>query len=147
MEDLRPDEELEAKEFEEATKSRWSKPQFPQLPNRPKLPKRPNLRTLRNKWFIGFVILLIVLFGGRWLNHVLRNDNKTPAAPTTAQPVAANQPKATSTAPTTTPAPTSSQTPSQVPDTGPGDTLAIFLVVTGIAAGLHYVSYGSKTRS
>lgn len=146
MEDLRPDEELEAKEFEAATRSKWQRPNFPQLPNRPRLPKRPNTGFFRNKWFIGFVILLVILFGGRWLHHVLKSDGTKTSRPTTAVQTtpSTNKTPAAATTPATTPSP--SQTPNQVPNTGPGDTAAIFAAAVFVAGSAHYMITSRKSR-
>lgn len=154
MDDLiRPDEDLEAKEFEEATRNRW---QRPQLPSRPKMPrfKISELDWALNKWVIGLFVILVVLFGGRYLHHVLKSDD-TKNKPTTAQTTATSQPTAssagsTNTGSTTTPAGTSqniSQTPGQVPNTGPGSTAAIFVVATLLAGSAHYFVTSTRKSS
>lgn len=144
MEDLRPDEELEAKEFEEATKSRWNRPQFPQMPSRPQMPKRPTMRSFLDKWVIGLILILIILFFARWLNHVLRNDHKKPpATPVVTQPVV-KKPAPATPAPAVTPTPT--QTSTQVPNTGPGSTAAIFAASVFVAGSTHYVITARKSR-
>ncbi len=133
MEEIRPDEELEAKEFEEATKSRWKKPDW----------KISELDWALNKWVIGLVLILIVLFGGRWVHHALKNDDtkKAPVAVQTTKPTT----KPVTTTPTATePKPT--QTPTEVPNTGPGSTAAVFLAAVIIAGSGHYVITSRKTR-
>lgn len=149
MENLRPDEELEAKEFEEATRDKWQRPQLPRMPNlpsRPRLPSGLRLPGGKSKWLIGIVVVVALIFGGRWLHHELKGNQSNPQTPPPATATTNSpQPQASaSTAPTNSGA--QAQSSGQVPNTGPGDTAAIFLAAT-LAAGLaHYLVSSRKTR-
>lgn len=144
MDDLiKPDEQLEAKEFEQATKSGWRMPSKPNI-------KRSDLDWVINKWVIAVVAIIIVLIGGRWIHHILKTDDNKPA-PVAVVNKPADKPKpqpATNVGPTAPPAvPTkpSGPAPAELPNTGPGSTVAIFLAVTVIAGSLHYVTTTRKS--
>lgn len=147
MENLRPDEKLEAKEFEAATRSRWQR--F-RRPSRPYWQRQPRLPSSKSKWLIALVIFLIILFGGRWLNHVLKNnDTNRPTTPTTTQSTTstqATQKSQTENSSTPTNPGTNPQTGNQVPDTGPGSVAAVFLAAGIIGGSVHYVLTRQKAN-
>lgn len=107
------------------------------------------------QWVMLLVYLLIalvvaagVVLGGRWVYNKVRNEpaqettatsNKVPEPPATS----GNQSSASSQKPANRPSP--SPTPGQasqddrIADTGPGETVAIFISVSVVVAGLHYI--------
>lgn len=104
----------------------------------------------------ALVVAVALVFGGRWVYQKLTQDEtpttsvqpgsneQLPAAPDTNKPV--TPPAAGTTPPTdTTPPPpnrpqTSPTPPSgELPNSGPGQTVALFVSSSLIAAGLHFV--------
>jgi len=127
-------------------------------------PPRRNWRQFydnRNQWLttpvkviVGIVIVVALVFLGRYVHHVLKNDNKTKTgstSQTSKKPAtgnsqngqsstnqnsssSANQSTGSAFQPnTTTPVPADGQ----ITNTGPGDTVAIFLAASFGAAALH----------
>lgn len=107
----------------------------------------------------ALIIILIVVFGGRWLHHELShksnvnpapaNTKQLPAVPngTTGSKAKSGSNKSSasnSTNSSTNPTPSTNN--SNLPNTGPGNDLAIFLVVAFVAASLHYLA-GLRARS
>jgi cytoskeletal protein RodZ len=118
----------------------------------------------RRGWLIAFVYMIIallfalaVVFFGRWLYHRIHKSS-TPAP--TSQPAAAPATPSTpsnnssnsstqntsnnssnSSSSNSTPAQNSTTTPSngQVPNTGPGNVVALFVGTAVLIGGLHYV--------
>lgn len=104
-------------------------------------------------WFTLFLYILIalafaviVVFGGRWIYNKIKKDDK-PADTTTQQPaVPAPEAPVATTPPAPTPnqtnnSNTGTQTPSttQIPNSGPGDVLALFIGTAAVVGGLHFV--------
>jgi hypothetical protein len=112
----------------------------------------------RRGWFMVIVYMLIalafavaVVFLGRWVYHKIHKTDNTSSQPASNIPGPATP--ATPTAPSTTPNNSSNTTnnssntqnnsatqPSgQVPNTGPGNIVALFVGTAVIVGGLHYV--------
>lgn len=101
---------------------------------------------------LAIAVAILVVFGGRWVYHKVHNSNKptpapagnnSPAAPSDNQPTnqntqnTPNNPNSNASS-----QPSSTSQPAQntaLPNTGPGDVVAIFAAVTIAAAGLHYI--------
>lgn len=108
----------------------------------------------------ALIIILIIVFGGRWLHHELSHNNgpkptpantkQLPAVPngttnSKAKTNSNNSSADNSAGANSTPTPTTSGN-SNLPNTGPGNDLAIFLVIAFAAASLHYIA-GLRARS
>ena len=96
----------------------------------------------------ALIILLILIFGGRWLHHELSNNNGVKPAPANTKqlPAVPNGTTNSKAKPSSNSSPVSSSTPtpttssnSNLPNTGPGNDLALFLSVALAAASLHYL--------
>lgn len=102
---------------------------------------------------IALVVAASVVFGGRWLYNTIRDEPaqetttttdrsaEPPTAPAPSQPGTAPQappPQPTPT-PQPTPAPTLSTQGAQIANTGPGETIAIFVGASALAGGIHYL--------
>lgn len=145
MADFKPDEELEAQEFESIESEGRQVPDW--------------VKTL-GKVLAGLAIVVLLVLGGRWVNQQLSRDTTDKPAPTaTKQSPTAKQPTESTTpsggSGTTTGGGAStggggasattgqdqnlkSQTGGNIPNTGPGDVAAIFLGASFIAGALHY---------
>jgi hypothetical protein len=123
----------------------------------------------RRGWFMVIVYMLIallfavaVVFLGRWVYHKVHKTEPTPAANTSAQNTGTNPQLATPATPTgnsgsssqntsnnssgTSTTTTNPATNGQVPNTGPGNVVALFAGTAVIVGGLHYV-YGLRRTS
>ena len=111
-------------------------------------------------WALGFATLIVTVlvvmglfFGGRWTYRKFRPQNQPVAVTNVAQDASPQTPDSTpqtsgsspvgstsAPAPTSTPTnttPTTQKSTSNLPSTGPGDTVAIFILVTIIAYIAH----------
>lgn len=111
----------------------------------------------------ALIVILIIIFGGRWLHHELTHNNGVKPAPANTKqlpPVpngttnskaksssgksgASSSANSTNSSPAATAGTNSS---SNLPNTGPGNDLALFLVVAFAAASLHYLAKSSNAR-
>jgi cell division protein FtsN len=110
-------------------------------------------------WLMLLVYLLIalvvaagVVLGGRWVYNSATDNEPVQETTTTsdtqpAEPAPAAEPNQSATPPqTSSPSPTPTPTPSPTPprsgeitNSGPAETIGIFIAVTVAAAGLHYI--------
>lgn len=133
MADISPDREQESKEFDAATAG------------------RPWMRWV--KIAVAVIIgLVILLFLARFIHHELKSSSKKPAitVPTKqnsgAQTQTGQSPSGSGTQAPTTPPASGGKTAAgaQVPNTGPGSTLAIFLGASVLAALIHRRAIGRR---
>ena len=112
-----------------------------------------NWRAIAAQVAVALIVLVIILFGGRWLHHELTHKNtvKLAAASTKNLPPA---PQATGSSQSTGSSSGSTQTStnsstsnSNLPNTGPGDDLTIFLAVSLAVASLHYANNWRKSQN
>lgn len=107
--------------------------------------RRPDWLTTPILVVIGVIIIVALVFLGRWIHHSLKNSTPSPTTATTSQnpgqvpkqPGVTTTPSNTSSG--TNPQPSTSGSAAQLPNSGPGDVAAIFLASSFGAAGLHYI--------
>lgn len=115
------------------------------------------------QWLMLLVYLLIalvvaagVVLGGRWVYNNVRDEPAQEVTTTTSDrenesPAPTGNQPGTSPGTTTNPPPTPTPNPStqggQIADTGPGDTVAIFVGVSTVMAGLHYIITRRRANS
>lgn len=92
---------------------------------------------------IALVVAGLVVLGGRWAYNAIRGDEPTQEVTTTgrsSQPPAAPAPATTpQPAPAPQPAPTPPNQRDQISNTGPSETIAIFVSVSVLAGVTHYL--------
>ena len=101
------------------------------------------------RWLVGILAILVVAFLlillARWIYHATHHHSKPVSSTSQKAPVAPSQSKnsasqkSTSNSSSSSPNPSSSGGNSQITNTGPGDTTAIFVGVSAIAGGAHYI--------
>lgn len=158
-------------EFEESVKNRTDEPTI-SADTEPTMYERMSAQP----WFdwavriiLAVIVILIIVFGGRWIHHRLENRNKPVNVPTAVNQTPSSPNRSatgtgsSSNAGTGTGSGTkqnSSQSPSsgstatgpslksgqQLSNTGPGNVVAVFLASGFAAAGLHYV-YANRRNS
>lgn len=87
---------------------------------------------LGRKILIGLIILVLAILAIRQVNHTFFATTAPTPSPQTAQ-------GAGSTQPTKSKKPKASSKPAEMPNTGPGNIVAVFLGVSALAAGGHYL--------
>lgn len=128
--DFKPDKNLEAEEFRTITRSRYS----------------TMYRNTLIRIIAAIIIIILLVLAGRWIHHELKNRNKTPSTSGTTQIQQSSVNKPGVSAPSSgsgsntnsNSAQKPTQTSTQVPNTGPGDVVAIFLAASFAAAALHF---------
>jgi hypothetical protein len=104
---------------------------------------------------VAVLVAVLLVLGSRWTYHKLShkssdnvavNNNKTYQQPKTnpTTPPAKTTPSPT---PTPTPTPTAPGQGSNLPNNGPGGTVAIFIASTFVASALHYVVSARRQAS
>jgi len=114
-----------------------------------------NWRTIALQAATALIVLVIIVFGGRWLHHELshKTNVKVASANTKQLPAAPSATSGSGSSPTalgnssnsTSSSSSSSAQNSNLPNTGPGDDLAIFLAVSLAVASLHYARNARKS--
>lgn len=101
---------------------------------------------------VGVIILVVLLvLAGRFIHHQLKKDDNTPTVTTTSQKVTSTQTQTNgasgsgSSGSNSGSTNTQAQSSSQVPNTGPGDVVAVFLAVTFAGYLLHLLVAERKT--
>ncbi len=92
-------------------------------------------------FLVALAVAVLVVLGGRWAYRSLTHKNK----PAPVQPAGDQTPQPPASTPTPSPATPQPSTPqgsdqaAQLPNNGPGDVIALFIGVSIIVAGLHYI--------
>lgn len=89
----------------------------------------------------ALALAVLLFFTGRWIYHSVHHSNKTkPTSVITSNPPGASQASGkSSSGAVSKPSTNSVATGGQIPNTGPGNIIAIFAVSSFAAASLHYV--------
>lgn len=145
-----PDEEQERQEMNDAFETPTNPVETDEDEEVETTSDRGALNSNVIRGIIAVVVIILLVLGGRFLHHQLTKNDKTGAGPSTAanvkQPGTNPQSGASTQGSGSTSSGTSSATTSsgtsgsatQVPNTGPGNVLAIFVGASFIVAGLHY---------
>lgn len=103
----------------------------------------------------AIVIIVLLVLGGRALHHHLKKDNNTPTVTTTSKitsttsgtnGASGSSTNSSGSNPSSNSSNSNKPAPTQVPNTGPGDVVAIFLAVTFAAYLLHLGLTSRKTN-
>ena len=94
---------------------------------------------------IAIIVAILLFFGGRWAYRSISNDS--PPAPTVTEPAPEQKPSTSTTTPaptspptTVVPTPSPSASGQNLPNSGPGEVLALFLTVSSVAALTYYLA-------
>jgi cytoskeletal protein RodZ len=96
---------------------------------------------------VAIIVAILLFFGGRWIYRTIANDS--PPQPNISESQSSNSstkqapnPAPSTPAPTQQPSPnTNAQNNSNLPNSGPGEVIALFITVTTVATATYYVAY------